>query len=424
MPLFSERLQGWTSIADTFVSFFGNQPGAFWLDREHHPTSRFSIIGVGVDTDSLDQLAESDDFEFPFAFRPGLVGVIHYSSVAGDISNASLLAVDRAFVYDHDTRQVYFLGQFASREEFNRWYHAALLRLALIGGEASAYELNNPAATSAELKSEDDENRYLDNIAKAQQHIVAGDVYQLCLTTRLRGDYSGDPLSYFLRLRRQHPAPYSAFIRTKNRTFVSISPELFLQVHGERVISAPIKGTRKRGATAEQDLELMNQLGVDPKERAENLMIVDLIRNDLARVCLPESVAVESLLAVRSYSTVHQLVSEVSGQFLPAKSGIDALASLFPGGSMTGAPKIRAMEIIQQLEQSERAGYSGALGWIAPNGDMELSMVIRTAIFESHEVSIGIGGGITADSRPAAEHEEIKLKAAALADVLGAAVAW
>ena len=424
MPLFSERLQGWTSISDTFVSFFGHLPGAFWLDRENHPSQRFSIIGVGTDVETPEFETEPDDLELPFSFRPGYVGVIHYSSSAGDIETTSLLAVDRAFVYDHDTRVVYFLGSFPTRGDFDNWYHAALLRLALIGGEASAYELNNPAATAAELRAEDGREQYLDKISRAQQHIAAGDVYQLCLTTRLRGEFTGDPLSYFLRLRRQHPAPYSSFIRTQSLTFVSISPELFLQVHGKRVLSSPIKGTRSRSQDPEQDQKLMNQLGQDPKERAENLMIVDLIRNDLSVVCSPQSVTVESLLAIRSFSTVHQLVSDVSGELSEGAGGVDALRALFPGGSMTGAPKIRAMEIIDELESSARGPYSGAMGWISRSGEMELGMVIRTAIFDQHEVSIGIGGGITSDSKPESEHDEIKLKAAALADVLGASLRW
>lgn len=424
MPLFSERLQGWTSISDTFVSFFAHLPGAFWLDRQHHPSSRFSVIGVGTDCDSI-ELGEPDEpLDLPFAFRPGYVGVVHYSPTAGVLNELSMLQVDRAFVYDHSTRHVHFLGRFADREQFNAWYHAALLRLALIGGESSAYELSNPAATSAELVCEDQAGEYLEKVKQAQQYISAGDVYQLCLTTRLRGEYVGDPLSYFLRLRKAHPAPYASFIRTGKRTFVSISPELFLQVHGDRVVSSPIKGTRRRAADAADDLKLINELGADPKERAENLMIVDLIRNDLSRVCEPESVNVDSLLAVRSFSTVHQLVSDVSGQLRPDSSSLDALGALFPGGSMTGAPKIRAMEIIAELESSDRAGYSGAIGWIATNGDMELAMVIRTAIFEGDEVSIGIGGGITSDSDPKREHEEIQLKGSALADVLGAAVRW
>jgi len=168
----------------------------------------------------------------------------------------------------------------------------------------------------------------------------------------------------------------------------------------------------------------MNQLGSDPKERAENLMIVDLIRNDMSVACDPESIQVENLLAIRSYSTVHQLVSDVSGELSEGNSSVDALRALFPGGSMTGAPKIRAMEIISELESEARAGYSGAIGWISENGDMELAMVIRTAIFENDTVSIGIGGGITSDSVAEAEHEEIQLKATALASALGARLRW
>jgi anthranilate/para-aminobenzoate synthase component I len=190
------------------------------------------------------------------------------------------------------------------------------------------------------------------------------------------------------------------------------------------VLSSPIKGTRSRSEDAKKDAELMNQLGSDPKERAENLMIVDLIRNDMSIACDPESIEVENLLAIRSYSTVHQLVSDVSGQLSEGKSSLDALRALFPGGSMTGAPKIKAMELIGALESEDRQGYSGAIGWISQSGDMELAMVIRTAIFEKDSVSIGIGGGITSDSESNAEHEEIQLKATALVGALGASVRW
>ncbi len=189
-------------------------------------------------------------------------------------------------------------------------------------------------------------------------------------------------------------------------------------------MSSPIKGTRKRGEDAEEDLNLIAELAADPKERAENLMIVDLIRNDLASVCEPSSVTVESLLAIRSYSTVHQLVSDVSGSLRDGMSGFDALRALFPGGSMTGAPKIKAMELIRELESTPRGDYSGGIGWIGKDGSMDLGMVIRTAIFDGDQVSIGIGGGITSDSVPAQEHREIQLKANALVSALSASVDW
>ena len=423
MPLYWEKLNGWTAITDTFITLYANQPGAFWLDREHHPTNRHSIIGIGIPTDEF-PTAQDQQADLPFTFRPGVVGAIHYSAQAGDITHTSLLKVDRALVYDHDTKVIYFVAQLETRKEFDDWHRAALLRIALTGGGMAAHELNFPAATAAELVADDSTDQYIEKIKLAQASIARGDAYQLCLTTRLRGEFTGDPLSFFLRLRKLHPAPYSSFVRVGDKTIVSISPELFISVHSERVLSSPIKGTRKRSQDATQDMELMNQLGQDPKERAENLMIVDLIRNDLSIVCEASSVNVDSLLAVRSFSTVHQLVSDVSGQLREDKTSIDALRSLFPGGSMTGAPKQSAMTILEKLESSPRGVYSGALGFIAANGDMELAMVIRTAVFEGQTVSIGVGGGITADSQPASEHEEIQLKALALADVLGARVRW
>lgn len=420
MPLQVESLKSWSSISDTFVSFYAHLPNAFWLDRTHHPTSKFTIIGSGVPSDFAIPKSEYE-FETGFGFKPFLVGVLHYSNsvLAGDF-----LRVDRAIVYEHSTKTMFFIADCESRAEFESWYSGALLRLALLGGNAASYELENTAATAAVLTPDDNQETYQRKIVTAQRHIAAGDVYQLCLTTRLRGNYTGDPLAYFLRLRKKHPAPYAAYIRIGSKSFVSISPERLIEVRGTRVLSSPIKGTARRGSDQAEDSELLNRLAADPKERAENLMIVDLIRNDLSIACRPDSITVESLLAVRSFSTVHQLVSDVSGELRDGKSGFDALSALFPGGSMTGAPKIRAVELIEELESSERGPYSGGIGWIGKDGSMDLGMVIRTAVFEEDTVTIGIGGGITSDSDPEIEHAEIRLKAQALVSELSASVAW
>ena len=424
MRLFYERLAGWTSISDTFISFFANQPGAFWLDREHHPEERFSVIGAGaVTTDLAPQLFE-DDADLPFRFRPGFVGVVKYPESQGVLGEVHGLLVDRAFVYDHAARAMYFIGVFETKEQFQTWFHAALLRLALLGGDAAGHSLNFPAATAATLEPRVKKADYLNRIETCQQHIKQGDVYQICMTTKIEGDYVGDPLSYFLRLRKDNPAPYTTFLRLSGVSYVSISPERFITVHGSRVLSSPIKGTRPRSEDPVRDQELIEELGTDSKERAENLMIVDLIRNDLSIACDPASIRVESLLAVKSYSTLHQLVSDVSGELRSGKSGRDALMALLPGGSMTGAPKIRAIEILSELESGDRAGYSGGIGWIDGQWNMDLGMVIRTAVFESNRVSIGIGGGITSDSKPQDEHDEIVLKSNALVQALGAAVSW
>jgi para-aminobenzoate synthetase len=319
---------------------------------------------------------------------------------------------------------MHFVADCLSREEFDQWHAGAMLRLALLGGNAASYELEMTAATSALLTPDDAQANYLEKIRTAQEYIAAGDVYQLCLTTRLRGEFTGDPLSYFLRLRKKHPAPYASYLRIDGVSFVSISPERLIEVSGRKVLSSPIKGTAPRGANPEEDTQILNRLSQDPKERAENLMIVDLMRNDLSIACKPDSVVVESLLAVKSFSTLHQLVSDVSATLQDDKSGFDALRALFPGGSMTGAPKIRAVEIIDELELSKREAYSGGIGWIGKDGSMDLGMVIRTAVFEGETVTIGIGGGITSDSDPVAEHAEIQLKARALVSELSASVAW
>ena len=419
MPLLVSSLRGWSSLPDVFVSFFGNSDNVFWLDRSHHPTSGFSVIGAGVPVSDAGYLGEYDA-QPAVPFRPYLVGVLSYLQ---NELRGHFLRVDRAIVYEHSTKMLHFVGD-CSTEEFNAWYHAALLRLALVGGNSSSYELEFSAATAPILTADDASAHYLDKISKAQEFIARGDVYQLCLTTRLRGLYSGDPLSYFLRLRKQHSAPYAAFLRVNGKSYVSISPERLIEVHGTRVLSSPIKGTRRRGVDHLEDLALISELAADPKERAENLMIVDLIRNDIASVCEPSSVTVESLLAIRTYSTVHQLVSDVSGELRDGLNGFDALKALFPGGSMTGAPKLRAMEIIEELESTPRGDYSGGIGWIGKDGSMDLGMVIRTAIFDGDEVSIGIGGGITSDSIPEAEHREIQLKANALVSALSASVDW
>jgi anthranilate/para-aminobenzoate synthase component I len=424
MPLYCESLQSWTSAQDIFCSIFANQPNAFWLDRKHHPTSPFSIMGVGFPSSEVDVDEEFDDLDLPFAFRPMLVGVLHYSDSADETRSGDWLKVDRAFVYDHTDKRLYFIGRFQNRAEFDQWHHAALLRLALIGGDSASYALHNPAATSTELVCLDPQAEYQRKIELAKDHIAKGDVYQLCLTTQLVGEYQGDELSYFLRLRRANPAPYSSFIRIGHKSYVSISPERFMTIEAGIVTSSPIKGTRPRSQDPVLDAQLAAELGESEKEQAENLMIVDLVRNDLSMVCEPESILVSDLLKVRSYSTVHQLVSDVRGALKPGVKTSQAIAALFPGGSMTGAPKIRATEIIRELETAERGGYSGAIGFISGNGNLDLGMVIRTAVFDSDRVTIGIGGGITSGSEVVAEHQEIQIKAQAHVSALSATVRW
>jgi para-aminobenzoate synthetase len=430
MPLFADSLTGWVHPSDAFVLLFASHPHCFWLDREHHQDDRYSIIGgssgpvISGDRQGVRSLLEKAEHsaqpQVPFDFRPGLVGVFGFEP-----QSDLLLEVDRAIVFDHDKQHIWFIGEFESQRDFDDWMQAALLRFALVGGQQAQYRDLHAGGDVWAPQLRHDSSRYIELIQRAQDHIRWGDVYQLCLTNEVTIETSVDPLLTFLRLREQNPAPYAAFMRVEGTSVVSASPEQFLKLDSQGWLSSkPIKGTRKRGANPEEDAAIAQELRANEKERAENLMIVDLMRNDFGRVCEVGSVDVPKLFDVETYATVHQLVSTVRGKLTSAHTALDAILAAFPGGSMTGAPKQRAIEIIQDLEQGNRGIYSGALGYISPTGSAEFGMVIRTLVFRNGTATLGVGGGITIDSDPRAELEETKLKAKALLRALGADDPW
>jgi para-aminobenzoate synthetase component 1 len=251
-------------------------------------------------------------------------------------------------------------------------------------------------------------------------YIYAGDIYQANLSQRFQTILpEGDsPFALYQRLRRLNPAPFAAYLNFGDIVIASASPERFLQLRGGWVETRPIKGTRPRGATPVEDKAHARELLASEKDRAENVMIVDLLRNDLSRVCRDHTVTVPELCVLESYATVHHLVSTVVGQLNPGATAIDLLRATFPGGSITGAPKIRAMEIIAALEPTQRGPYCGSIGYVGFDGNIDSSITIRTYAIKNNVVTFQAGGGIVADSDPAAEYEETLTKAGALMEAV------
>jgi aminodeoxychorismate synthase component I len=280
-----------------------------------------------------------------------------------------------------------------------------------------------PLKANIDLSSNFTREKYLEAVEKIRKHIALGNIYQANLTQQFRVELAKDltPEMIFARLRKEHPAPFAAFLRRANDAVVSASPERFLQISqtGE-VTTSPIKGTRRRGKTAEEDAFLRQQLETSAKDRAENVMIVDLLRNDIGRVCEFNSVKVEKLCEIEEHPTLFHLVSTIKGQLREDANVSDLIKAAFPCGSITGAPKIRAMQILDEIETAPRGLSMGAIGYFAFDGAADLNVAIRTMTIKDSIATFNVGGGIVFDSEPQAEFDESLLKAQALLKAVGA----
>lgn len=438
MQLYSRRLGAWIDPADVFVTLYATDQNSFWLDRQHHPTERYSVMGhahahrILGSAEMFAELAQRSagqlDPKPPFSWRPGFVGWLEYQQDPLDSGElrGSWLDAREALVFDHDARAVWAIGEFQDDNHFEEWLKGGFIRLGLSGGRRIGYlgthRLTKPSQL---LQLAHSPAAYLQLVERARGHIAAGDVYQICLTNQVRASHNADPLEVFLRLREANPAPYACYIKQGETALVSVSPEQFISLSSDGAISTrPIKGTRPRSENPILDAATASELEGNLKERAENLMIVDLMRNDLARIAEPASVEVTELFSVEPHPTVHQLVSTVTGQLRAGVTAEEILRAVFPGGSMTGAPKIRAMQLIEELEQTPRGIYSGVAGYFGTDGSADLGMVIRSLVFEGEQVSIGVGGGITIDSKPAAELDETALKAKSLLAAIALESPW
>jgi para-aminobenzoate synthetase len=442
-----------------FVHLFGNSPNAFWLDSSRVETglSRFSFMGDSSGENSLLiryqtltqelTVTKSDTIshrtegifdylkreleqrhcsseELPFDFNCGFVGYFGYELKAecgsqlkhpSSLPDAMFLLADRMIAIDHQEQTLYLLflvqqGQYDLAEAWFEWIKQQIENLPPLSPIVTEKK-----ETPVIFRLSRSEKTYLNDIEKSLQEIHEGETYQVCLTNQIHTDTTPDPLEFYRRLRQINPAPYSAFLRFGDVAIACSSPERFIRIDRQGwVETKPIKGTLPRGKTPEEDVILRERLRNSEKDRAENLMIVDLLRNDLGRVCAVGTVHVPKLMDVETYATVHQLVTTIRGQLRAGMSATDCIRNAFPGGSMTGAPKLRTMEIIDRLEQEARGVYSGAIGFLGLNGSADLNIVIRTAVLTTEQTSIGVGGGIVALSDPQMEFQETLLKAKAL----------
>jgi para-aminobenzoate synthetase component 1 len=272
---------------------------------------------------------------------------------------------------------------------------------------------------SVKLRANFTHDDYLKAVETAREYICAGDIFQVNLSQRFEAEINISPYELYKRLREINPAPFANYFGFDGVSIVGASPERFLRVRGDWVETRPIKGTRPRGNTAEEDKELARSLLASIKDRAENVMIVDLERNDIGRVCRYGTVKVTELAILETYPTVFHLTSTVVGQLREGKNRTDLLQATFPGGSITGAPKVRSMEIIDELEPTRRSVYTGSLGYLSFNGDMDLDIVIRTIIVKDNRACFQVGGAITYDSDPEAEYIETLDKGKAMMQALG-----
>ena len=371
----------------------------------------------------------------PGLFRGGAVGYLGYEmgrhlervprppADAMDVPEMQLMLCDVVVVVDHLERRAHIVSTGHPEQDDGARRARARERLAATAPRFADVEpLPDPPAPRAAPRIAADLPReaYEAAVRRVVDYILAGDVFQANLSQRFRAELPHGlvPLDLYRRLCAANPAPFAAYLKLDDVVLASSSPERFVRVSGDLVETRPIKGTRPRGRSEAEDAALADELVASEKDRAENVMIVDLLRNDLSRVCRDGSVEVSELCALERFATVMHLVSTVTGRLRPGLGPVDLLAACFPGGSITGAPKIRAMEIIAELEPTRRGAYCGAVGYLGFDGSMDTSIVIRTLTIRGRELTFQAGGGVVAASTPDGEYEETLTKAAAVVAAL------
>ena len=391
------------------------------ITRDEHGNAAAGDFFAALDATWQSQRVQRDEPRWPFrggwALMLGyeLAGqvepVLRLPSAPGDIPVAVALRCAAAVLRDHATGECVVVAETS---------HANLLDVIAADIQAAALLPTLPAWQSPATIEEDEAQRYTDGVQRVLEYLAAGDVFQVNLSRSWRARFDGalDPAALFQRLRENNPAPFAGVFAQPDWAVVSSSPERLVSVRGDLVETRPIAGTRAR-FSGDDDAERIRELVGHPKERAEHVMLIDLERNDLGRVCTPGSVEVDELMTVESYAHVHHIVSNVRGRLRADIAPGEVIRAVFPGGTITGCPKVRCMQIIAELEGEGRSAYTGAMGWLNRDGDMDLNILIRSAEVQGELVRFRTGAGIVADSDPQRELEETRAKARGMLRALG-----
>src|SRR5712691_2048062 len=415
-------------------SFLGKDP--FLILRAHGGKTTMDRGGVTTESDRpfVDTLRRlMADFRSPFVpelprFTGGAVGYLGYGAaswfepVLGDLGSSSdgadaagFMLFDTVLAFDHVQHRILIIAnaRITPDEDLESLYQFACAKIQFLERELerNLSRTSRAPADGLEFTSNHTRERFEEQVRAAKEHIAAGDIYQVVLSQRFEAKVAADPFTVYRALRHVNPSPYMYFIRMGGVSVVGSSPEMLVRVEGSRVETHPIAGTRPRGRTADEDLRLGEELKRNEKERAEHVMLVDLGRNDVGRVCEYGSVRVPQFMGLERFSHVMHLTSIVEGRLADDRDRFDALAACFPAGTVSGAPKVRAMQIIHELEPSGRGLYAGAVGYLDFAGNLDFCIAIRTVLIEHGRAYVQAGAGIVADLNPAAEYEETRDKA-------------
>jgi para-aminobenzoate synthetase len=451
-----QKLSYWIEPENLFSLLFAQKQKSFWLDssltnKENHfsymgTPNEFITYSLATNTTNITKKEKTthlstDIFSFlnqylqqkrqipnnlPFTFTGGLVGYFGYELKAltgatpkyvSAYPDALWFVTENFFAFDHQGKNIYLIS-LRPKQQAEKWFKEVKKKLAQNPPPKSRTEAQKKKMPKTRLRLTKNHQQYLTDIARCKTSLKKGDAYQLCLTNSFTAQTKADPLRLYLTLRKTNPAPYAAYLRFNDLAILCSSPEEFLKIDNELIETKPMKGTIKKGKTPQEDKQLVKQLAHSSKDWSENAMIVDLLRNDLGKICEFGSIHIKNLMGIESYKTVHTLVSTITGKLQKDVSLIESIKACFPGGSITGAPKSKAMELLEKLERKPRGIYCGALGFLGYNKTAHLAIVIRTMIIKNEQVTIGSGGAILMDSDPEKEYQEMLLKAKALKKIV------